>query len=50
MEEGEFYAIETFGSTGRGMVQNFEAGHVSLRLQRAKDLNVIGTHYPFRYH
>ena len=38
MEEGEFYAIETFGSTGRGMVhddmecshymKNFEAGYV----------------------
>ena len=48
MEEGEFYAIEIFGSTGRGMVhddmdcshymKNFEAGHVPLRLQRAKDL------------
>ena len=47
MEEVEFYAIETFGSTGRGMVHddmecshymNFEAGHIPLRLQRAKDL------------
>ena len=41
MEEGEFYAIEMFGSTGTGMVpecshymKNFEAGHVPLRLQR----------------
>ena len=49
MEEGEFYAIEIFGSTVRGMVhddmehshymKNFEAGHVPIR---AKDLfNVI---------
>ena len=48
MVEGEFYAIETFGSTGKGMVhddmecshymKNFEAGHVPLRLQRAKSL------------
>lgn len=48
MEEGEFYAIETFGSTGKGMVhddmecshymKNFEIGHVPLRLQRAKSL------------
>ena len=45
MEEEEFYAIEAFGSTGRGMVQNFEAGHVPLRLQRAKDLNVINQNF-----
>ena len=48
MEEGEFYAIETFGSTGRGYVhedlecshymKEFHAGHVPLRLQRAKQL------------
>jgi methionyl aminopeptidase len=48
MEEGEFYAIETFGSTGRGLVhedlecshymKNFDAGHVPLRLPRAKQL------------
>lgn len=48
MEEGEFFAIETFGSTGRGSVhddmecshymKNFEAGHVPLRMQRAKSL------------
>jgi len=41
MEEGEFYAIETFGSTGRGQVYEdlpvshymkvFEAGHTNLR-------------------
>ncbi|CAH1264793.1 METAP2 [Branchiostoma lanceolatum] len=48
MEENEFYAIETFGSTGKGVVhddmecshymKNFEAGHVPLRMQRAKQL------------
>ncbi len=41
MEEGECFAIETFGSTGRGEVhedmecshymRNFDAGHVPLR-------------------
>lgn len=41
MEENEFYAIETFGSTGKGLVhddmetshymKNFEVGHVPLR-------------------
>ena len=41
MEEGEVYAIETFGSTGRGVVhedmecshymKNFDAPHVPLR-------------------
>jgi len=48
MEEDEFYAIETFGSTGKGVVhddmetshymKNFDVGHVPLRLQRAKQL------------
>eukprot|EP00096_Caligus_rogercresseyi_P001235 TRINITY_DN1196_c0_g1_i1.p1 TRINITY_DN1196_c0_g1~~TRINITY_DN1196_c0_g1_i1.p1 ORF type:complete len:438 (-),score=107.44 TRINITY_DN1196_c0_g1_i1:1051-2319(-) len=48
MEENEFYAIETFGSTGRGYVKddletshymkNFDAPHVQLRLQRSKQL------------
>ncbi|GLI69500.1 hypothetical protein VaNZ11_014134 [Volvox africanus] len=48
MEEGEFFAIETFGSTGKGYVRedlecshymkNFDAGHVPLRLPRAKQL------------
>lgn len=48
MEENEFYAIETFGSTGRGYVhddmetshymKNFDVGHVPLRLQRSKQL------------
>ena len=46
MEEGEFYAIETFGSTGKGMVhddvdcshymKNFDIGHVPIRINRAK--------------
>lgn len=40
-QEGEFYAIETFGSTGKGYVhddmevshymKNFDAGHIPLR-------------------
>ena len=44
MEENEFYAIETFGSTGRGYVhddmecshymKNFDVGHVPLRYVR----------------
>ena len=48
MEEGEFYAIETFGSTGRGFVveegecshymKKFNAPHVPLRLPSAKKL------------
>lgn len=48
MEEGEFFAIETFGSTGRGYVRedlecshymkNFDVGHIPLRLPRAKHL------------
>ena len=48
MEEGEIYAIETFGSTGRGYViedmecshymKNFHAPHVPLRMQSAKKL------------
>lgn len=48
MEEGEIYAIETFGSTGRGWVvedmecshymKNFDAPHVPLRLPRSKKL------------
>lgn len=41
MEENEFYAIETFGSTGRGQVhddmdvshymKNFDVGYIPLR-------------------
>ncbi|CAN7984337.1 unnamed protein product [Ixodes pacificus] len=48
MEEGEVYAIETFGSTGKGYVhddmevshymKNFDAGRVPLRLPRSKQL------------
>ncbi|KAG2451907.1 hypothetical protein HYH02_003682 [Chlamydomonas schloesseri] len=48
MEEGEFFAIETFGTTGKGYVRedlecshymkNFDVGHVPLRLPRAKQL------------
>jgi methionyl aminopeptidase len=48
MEEGELYAIETFGSTGRGYVvedlecshymKNFDAPHVPLRMQSSKKL------------
>jgi len=48
MEENEVYAIETFGSTGKGYVhedmecshymKNFDAGHVPLRLAKAKQL------------
>lgn len=56
MEEMEFYAIETFGSTGRGVVhddmetshymKNFDVGHVPLRLQRSKQLlNTINQNF-----
>ncbi|CAN1248166.1 Methionine aminopeptidase 2 [Linum perenne] len=48
MEEGEFYAIETFGSTGKGYVREdlecshymktFDVGHVPLRMARSKQL------------
>jgi len=48
MEENEFYAIETFGSTGRGLVLEdgecshymkiFDAVHKPLRTKGAKDL------------
>eukprot|EP01103_Thecamoeba_quadrilineata_P001347 TRINITY_DN111_c0_g1_i1.p1 TRINITY_DN111_c0_g1~~TRINITY_DN111_c0_g1_i1.p1 ORF type:complete len:539 (-),score=152.25 TRINITY_DN111_c0_g1_i1:37-1653(-) len=48
MEEGEFFAIETFGSTGKGYVRedmecshymkNFDVGHIPIRLPRAKSL------------
>eukprot|EP00884_Botryococcus_braunii_P004532 jgi/Botrbrau1/1407/Bobra.0063s0105.1 len=51
MEEGEFFAVETFGTTGKGYVRedletshymkNFNVGHVPLRLPRAKAL--LGT-------
>ncbi|CAL8318448.1 unnamed protein product [Lota lota] len=56
MEEGEVYAIETFGSTGKGMVhddmecshymKNFDVGHVPIRLPRAKHLlNVVNDNF-----
>jgi methionyl aminopeptidase len=56
MEEGEFFAIETFGSTGKGYVnegletshymKNFDAGHIPLRLQKAKQLlNTINNNF-----
>nr|KAJ3420887.1 Methionine aminopeptidase 2B [Polyrhizophydium stewartii] len=48
MEEGEYFAIETFGSTGRGYVhedmecshyaKDYDAPHIPLRLPRAKQL------------
>lgn len=48
MEENEFYAIETFGSTGRGLVhddmdcshymKDFDAPKIPLRLQSSKQL------------
>lgn len=56
MEENEFYAIETFGSTGRGIVhddmdcshymKNFDAPHVPLRLSSSKTLiNTINKNF-----
>ncbi|GIY60330.1 methionine aminopeptidase 2 [Caerostris darwini] len=56
MEEGEFYAIETFGSTGKGYVhddmevshymKNYEAGRIPLRLNRSKQLlNTINQNF-----
>ncbi|CAE1233405.1 map [Acanthosepion pharaonis] len=56
MEELEFYAIETFGSTGKGVVhddmecshymKNFEVGHVPLRVAKSKQLlNVINQNF-----
>ncbi|XP_053208015.1 methionine aminopeptidase 2-like [Panonychus citri] len=56
MEEGEVYAIETFGSTGRGYVhddqdcshymKNFDVGHVPLRSAKSKQLlNVINQNF-----
>ena len=56
MEENEFYAIETFGSTGKGYVhedmecshymKNFDVGHVPLRMQKSKLLlNTINKHF-----
>ncbi|XP_044755756.1 methionine aminopeptidase 2 [Coccinella septempunctata] len=56
MEENEYYAIETFGSTGRGVVhddmecshymKNFDAPYVPLRLQSSKSLlNTINKNF-----
>uniref|UniRef100_UPI00398E9C51 methionine aminopeptidase 2 n=1 Tax=Pristiophorus japonicus TaxID=55135 RepID=UPI00398E9C51 len=56
IKEGEVYAIETFGSTGKGVVhddmdcshymKNFDVGHVPIRLPRAKHLlNVINENF-----
>ncbi len=56
MEEGELYAIETFGSTGRGHVnedletshymKRFDAPHTNLRLPKARQLlNSINQHF-----
>eukprot|EP00210_Caulerpa_lentillifera_P006384 g6098.t1 len=48
MEEGEFFAIETFGSTGKGLIhedlecshymKNFDCGNLPLRLSKARQL------------
>ncbi|KAJ3333129.1 Methionine aminopeptidase 2 [Blyttiomyces sp. JEL0837] len=56
MEEGEYFAIETFGSTGRGLVhedlecshymRDFDTQHVPLRLPKAKQLlNTINQNF-----
>ena len=56
MEEGEFFAIETFGSTGKGQVhddmdcshytKNFKIGHIPLCMQQAKQfLSVINQNF-----
>ena len=56
MEEGEFYAIETFGSTGRGYVhedlecshymKNADRGYIPLRLAKSKQLlHTINTNF-----
>lgn len=56
MEENEVYAIETFGSTGKGQVhddmetshymKNFFVGHVPLRQAKSKQLlNIINQNF-----
>lgn len=56
MEENEFYAIETFGSTGRGVVhddmdvshymKNFDLQYVPIKLQSSKSLlNTINKNF-----
>jgi len=43
MEEGEQYAIETFGTTGRGrVIEDMECSHYM------KNFDLIGTHVPLR--
>ncbi|WVY89600.1 hypothetical protein V8G54_035114 [Vigna mungo] len=51
MEEGEFFAIETFASAGKGYVREdlehshymkkFDVGHIPLRLPREKQLRYL---------
>lgn len=56
MEEGELYAIETFGSTGKGLVleapdcshymKDFDAPQMAIRNPKAKALlNFVDKHY-----
>ncbi|XP_076058870.1 methionyl aminopeptidase und [Oratosquilla oratoria] len=56
MEENEVYAIETFGSTGKGYVhddmetshymKNYDVGHVPLRLAKSKHLlNIVNQNF-----
>ena len=55
MEEGEVFAVETFGSTGKGYVHNDDdcshymkndVGHIPLRLSKSKHLlNVINQNF-----
>jgi len=56
MEEGEFFAIETFGSTGKGHVhddmetshymKNFDVANVPIRVTKSKQLlSVIDKHF-----
>jgi methionyl aminopeptidase len=56
MEEGEFYAIETFGSTGKGYVhedmecshymKNFNAPRIALKSPKARQLlNTINKNF-----
>lgn len=55
MEEGELFAVETFGSTGRGTVRedmetshwmkNFDVGYVPIRMQVG--LCIFGFQTPF---
>ena len=59
MEEGEMFAIETFGTTGRGWVvedldcshymKDFNAPHIPLRMPRSKVISILGTLTYFEY-